>query len=103
MNHETVQKIIAREKFATFSARAEGRWGGGVLLTGLQVMRASQIVSAPFRGGKKKLKNIEAVKSASMTHSHMTHEHHTHNCVGDKTTVNISLFVLSFGCDMKVD
>ena len=29
MNHETVQKIIAREKFATFSARAEGRWGGG--------------------------------------------------------------------------
>ena len=65
-------------------------------------MNAHQI-TPPFRGKNKKTKTIEAVKSASMTHSHMTHEHHTHNYVGDKTTVNISLFVLSFGCDMKVD
>ena len=27
MNHETVQKIIAREKFATFSARVEWKVG----------------------------------------------------------------------------
>lgn len=89
------RKIIAQEKSITFSVHVQRRrWEG------LHYESESDLSSIL---GAKKPKNIEAVKSASMTHSHMTHEHHTHNCVGDKTTVNISLFVLSFGCDMKVD
>lgn len=68
------------------------------MLTELLVPR----ISYPFATKHLNKINQENVKLASTTHSHMTHQHHTHNCFCDKTTVEISLFVLPFGLNINI-